>query len=66
MKRMTDVVIEKSEQKLYTMKGAAALLGLTVPAVRSQTWRGRIRTVKLGRRTLISADEIARIQGLSS
>jgi hypothetical protein len=69
MKPMTvveHIEIETTGQKLYPMAQAAALLGLTLPALRAQTWRGRIRTVKLGRRTMVSASEIARIQELSA
>ncbi len=58
------VEIETAAQKLYPLDQAAKLLGLTLPALRAQVWRGRIHAVALGRRKMVSAAEIDRIQGL--
>jgi hypothetical protein len=68
---MPMTVVEKIElktdhQRLYPLPVAARLLGLTLPALRAQVWRGRVRAVQLGRRKMISAVEIERIQGLSA
>ena len=55
------LTVQKVHQQLYSLAAAAALLGLTLPALRSQIFRDRVRVIKLGRRVLVSSNEIARI-----
>jgi hypothetical protein len=49
--------------KLYNLQGAARELGEISPwSLRKHIYAGNVRCVRLGRRVLVPADEIARIQ----
>jgi len=50
-------------QRLYSIASASRILGLTETALRAQVFRDRVRTVALGRRRFISADELDRLSG---
>jgi hypothetical protein len=60
------IPIENEQRRPYPVYQAAPLLGLTETALRAQIFRGRVNVIKLGKRTMISKLEIARLSGLSA
>lgn len=53
----------QEQQRLYSVATAAKILGLTETALRAQVFRGRVRTLHLGKRTFITAHELDRLSG---
>ena len=50
------------KQRLYSLKHAAEVLGVSPAFLREQSKAGRIKTVKLGRRRLVPLDELERLE----
>ena len=53
----------QEQQRLYTVATAARILGLTESALRAQIFRSRVRVIRLGTRTFVTADELDRLSG---
>lgn len=49
------------KKKLYDLKETAAILGITVPAVRAAIKKGRIKTLHVGRFVRIQAEELENV-----
>ena len=56
--RRKEVLKDLMKHKLYDLKETAAILGITVPAVRAAVKKGRIKTIHVGRFVRIQADEL--------
>ena len=58
---MDKKIIEFDGTKFYTITKTAEMLGITLPTLRKYIKEKKIKTVKLGRRRLIPAEEIKKI-----
>jgi excisionase family DNA binding protein len=58
MSRKPSVVVPQSEPLLLSIPAAARMLSATVWSVRELLWNGKVPYVKVGRRHLISPDDL--------
>jgi excisionase family DNA binding protein len=58
MVHCTTPTVSLSERRAYTMGEAAALLGLSVSTLYAERARGRLETIKLAGRRLITREQL--------